>query len=229
MGAMSEPADDTELSVEFQLTEDEIIQSQRFLLSHSHTLRKQWNRYYFVLAAFVLLGFVAFAQALFSGASREALLLPAAFVIATGFLGGYRALQRSRAPAKLLRQMLSEGRNEMVYKRRRMTISPDGMRIDHEAGYSFVRWFVIEKVVGSADAIYIYASSVSAHSIPKRAFESGYAFDHFSSRAAAWHRAAIPGRCVRCGYDLAGNVSGVCPECGDSIRSNAPPVTRPGV
>jgi len=30
------------------------------------------------------------------------------------------------------------------------------------------------------------------------------------------HRFA-PGRCGRCGYDLTGNVSGVCPECGQPI------------
>lgn len=27
------------------------------------------------------------------------------------------------------------------------------------------------------------------------------------------------GRCPRCGYDLAGNVTGVCPECGDRIET----------
>ena len=26
------------------------------------------------------------------------------------------------------------------------------------------------------------------------------------------------GLCVRCGYDLTGNVSGVCPECGNTVR-----------
>jgi hypothetical protein len=26
------------------------------------------------------------------------------------------------------------------------------------------------------------------------------------------------GLCLRCGYDLHGNVSGVCPECGTSVR-----------
>ena len=25
------------------------------------------------------------------------------------------------------------------------------------------------------------------------------------------------GRCLKCGYDLTGNVSGVCPECGGSV------------
>lgn len=37
------------------------------------------------------------------------------------------------------------------------------------------------------------------------------------------HRA---GRCDRCGYDLTGNVSGVCPECGkplyEDLRASAP-------
>jgi hypothetical protein len=29
------------------------------------------------------------------------------------------------------------------------------------------------------------------------------------------------GACLRCGYDLTGNVSGVCPECGTSIGAKA--------
>ena len=36
-----------------------------------------------------------------------------------------------------------------------------------------------------------------------------------SGRHARWRR---EGRCSECGYDLTGNISGVCPECG----SNAP-------
>lgn len=31
-------------------------------------------------------------------------------------------------------------------------------------------------------------------------------------------RIRVPGRCSRCGYDLTGNVSGVCPECGARVR-----------
>lgn len=26
-----------------------------------------------------------------------------------------------------------------------------------------------------------------------------------------------PGQCLRCGYDLTGNISGICPECGTSV------------
>jgi hypothetical protein len=28
------------------------------------------------------------------------------------------------------------------------------------------------------------------------------------------HPRGLKGRCVKCGYDLTGNISGVCPECG---------------
>lgn len=33
-----------------------------------------------------------------------------------------------------------------------------------------------------------------------------------------------PGHCVSCGYDLSGNISGVCPECG---RATSKPGSRP--
>jgi hypothetical protein len=31
------------------------------------------------------------------------------------------------------------------------------------------------------------------------------------------HRRIPPGHCRRCGYNLMGNVSGICPECGERI------------
>ena len=31
------------------------------------------------------------------------------------------------------------------------------------------------------------------------------------------HRRRKKGLCINCGYNLTGNVSGVCPECGESI------------
>jgi hypothetical protein len=42
-----------------------------------------------------------------------------------------------------------------------------------------------------------------------------------AARSAAWlwkrcRRRRRPGHCRRCGYDLTGNVSGVCPECGSA-------------
>ncbi len=42
-------------------------------------------------------------------------------------------------------------------------------------------------------------------------------------RPRAWSDRRFPtGECQRCGYDLTGNVSGVCPECGTPIERVAP-------
>ncbi len=42
---------------------------------------------------------------------------------------------------------------------------------------------------------------------------------------SAWpaRRRRGPGQCRRCGYDLTGNASGVCPECGTPLRPRADP------
>ena len=50
------------------------------------------------------------------------------------------------------------------------------------------------------------------YSLPATAFV-GVAF------LAAGKRAYPAGRCRKCGYDLTGNESGVCPECGTKIKS----------
>jgi predicted amidophosphoribosyltransferase len=32
-----------------------------------------------------------------------------------------------------------------------------------------------------------------------------------------------PGHCQKCGYDLTGNVSGICPECGTPVEREGSP------
>jgi hypothetical protein len=38
------------------------------------------------------------------------------------------------------------------------------------------------------------------------------------ARWRARRRRRRAGRCAKCGYDLTGNVSGVCPECGNKVK-----------
>jgi hypothetical protein len=46
---------------------------------------------------------------------------------------------------------------------------------------------------------------------------------YFSARityiALRYHHVIIGKNCLDCGYDLTGNVSGICPECGASVRT----------
>ena len=41
-----------------------------------------------------------------------------------------------------------------------------------------------------------------------------------SFRASVWpHKPGpLPGHCLKCGYNLTGNVSGICPECGTPCK-----------
>lgn len=50
----------------------------------------------------------------------------------------------------------------------------------------------------------------------------GVAFLTLIAALLAWRDRPIPhGRCRRCGYDLTGNTSGVCPECGRALTKRA--------
>ncbi len=46
------------------------------------------------------------------------------------------------------------------------------------------------------------------------------AFSVFAIRRR-WQAVAVPGKCAACGYDLTGNESGVCSECGEKIVKSA--------
>lgn len=52
------------------------------------------------------------------------------------------------------------------------------------------------------------------------ALMAGYATSTLVSTALRRRRLRRVGKCVRCGYDLTGNVSGVCPECGTKFESS---------
>jgi hypothetical protein len=41
------------------------------------------------------------------------------------------------------------------------------------------------------------------------------------------HPDPLPGHCRKCGYDLTGNVSGRCPECGERVRDEEKPGDPP--
>ena len=48
------------------------------------------------------------------------------------------------------------------------------------------------------------------------AWPTARVWQYCQQRALVRHRIAV-GQCPACGYDLTGNVSGVCPECGRKI------------
>jgi uncharacterized membrane protein (DUF485 family) len=53
---------------------------------------------------------------------------------------------------------------------------------------------------------------------PLWVFVWAYLYVRFANRLFAKYR---PGYCGQCGYDLKGNTSGTCPECGEAVRTAA--------
>jgi hypothetical protein len=48
-------------------------------------------------------------------------------------------------------------------------------------------------------------------------------------RSRRQHERELRGECQACGYNLTGNVSGVCPECGTPIKSKTVPIKNPEI
>ncbi len=214
----------TPQSVEVQLTVDDLTEFQHYHLHHSPLIRKHSKRINILLAILAAFVVIYLQLAWWRGGHNDDVILTVGLlnlVILAALL-----IRRTyyRRAAWSLKRLLGEGQNRLTYQKHRFTIDSKDMRIEHDAGHSATQWFAVEKVVTTPTAIYIYVSAVSAHILPRRAFANDIAFDEFAAAAAAFHRAAHPGRCLKCGYDLSKNTSGVCPECGAAIRSNVPAV-----
>jgi len=69
----------------------------------------------------------------------------------------------------------------------------------------------------------VTGGGVRLYVLPWWAIALGFAVAPGGSAIRAWRRRhpLRPGLCPRCGYDLTGNVSGVCPECGTSDDANS--------
>lgn len=84
-----------------------------------------------------------------------------------------------------------------------------GLRVWLDSGYA-VDWFCWDIMYGNTSAIIIFP--VWLLGVPWALVAIGSTFYLRYCR-----RRTRLGRCRRCGYNLTGNVSGVCPECGARV------------
>ncbi len=147
------------------------------------------------------------------------------FLIWLGFFAPlylFLRVRRKRAGLNLMRKLMSDGANRSYFSRKRLTIKKEGLRSESAVGDGFLKWEGIEGVVRTAEHLFVYETSASATIIPRRAFSNAAEFEEFATAAERFHQAVSPGPCRKCGYDLVGNTSGKCPECGTPIA----PATR---
>lgn len=103
------------------------------------------------------------------------------------------------AEPRLLRRYVAKalraGRNQGVFGRQRVTLTPEGITEANELRQSTVRWPAVERVVRDRAHAYIYLSSMSAVVVPQRAFASAGEFEEFvrTAECRLGNAAATPG------------------------------------
>ena len=115
-------------------------------------------------------------------------------------------------------KLINEGDRHLIGPRK-VCISPEELHESSMFVEATTRWAAFEQVATTADYIYLSSGPTLMVAIPRRAFPDEETFRDFARTIQRYHRARTPGRCKQCGYDLTGNVSGKCPECGTSYAT----------
>ena len=128
-------------------------------------------------------------------------------------------LQTSKKRLAHTRKLMREGMNRNLVSPRRIEIGPEGFNETWQFGKQSLDWRAIERVAWTDTHLFLYVSAISAHIVPRRAFECEAEFKRFCEWAQRYQQAQVRGRCGECGYDLLGTKGERCPECGRQIAT----------
>ncbi|HXE54845.1 MAG TPA: hypothetical protein VN541_17625 [Tepidisphaeraceae bacterium] len=104
---------------------------------------------------------------------------------------------------------------------------PDFIRLDRgntnvrilgsEDGAVFVRRVTIDMANRQMHVLSIFPEYICPYFVPF-AMTLVLPIGYLARRILVRRTRVRLGHCIRCGYDLTGNISGVCPECGTPVR-----------
>lgn len=100
------------------------------------------------------------------------------------------------------------------YVARNMSASPAFFKSNRRSGYLSAVFFVLMGV-GFLSMGYIYEDDFQLFIGSLMALYGAFNAFRVSRMPTAWE--VPPGHCEKCSYDLRGNESNVCPECGTSV------------
>ena len=184
--------DEQGLAVEYENTLSDSIAFSLFHHTQSRYGRRQVLTARLVLLLAILI--VAIITVRDASSLRHGQVLIAIFAgvaLATWVL--YPAVLRFRL-TRALRHMYADGRHRPFDGPRRLTLSPEYLIYATPQLQTVVRWSAVERAVTSDTYLFIYLTSVSAVTVPRKAFESIEAFDSFASRARSLIDQAVGGK-----------------------------------
>ena len=177
------------LSVEFELTEEDLLAFNRYHNAHSRTVKEIRRKAYLMLLLLaVLLGLLILINPetwSFAGTVGLAFILVVAVLMA---LPSFRRGQVNR----MARRLWAEGGNQALLERQTMSITAEGITKDSPNVRSLIRWPGVGKIVTTDAHAFFYFSALSAYVVPRRAFPDDADFENFVAAAREFHAAARP-------------------------------------
>lgn len=207
-------ANEQRLSIEYELVPEDFVAFQKHFSKHSQTGRKKSHwRWILMSLVLVVLTLNFFSPKRISGDNWWIWLVGLLFLWAVFYVMANREQNRR------VHQMFEDGSNKLLFGKRMVYITPDEFSESSMFCQTILKWAGIQNLVTTADHLFVYISTTTAFVVPRRAFRDESSFKTFSETAMAYYKAVSPGLCRKCGYDLTGNTSGRCPECGESFEA----------
>ena len=205
-------ADDRELSVEYELEPRDLTAFAEWYWDHFLDAAETKKKARILLGMIVLLSLAVGLIGFEPGKSSVWGL----FILPSGVIGLWWLMFAFawRQRREKIQVIFNESKHLAAGASWRLVIGTGGIRQGCDGEPAFIRWEEIDKVVGTPGYIFVCLSPVNAMPVPRRAFADEAAFRSFMLTAQKYHWPKSPRKCVKCGYDLYGNASGRCPECG---------------
>jgi hypothetical protein len=178
------------VEVEFELTEEDLVAFNRYQrtmkrrMAREEARRKKASGWLVAIVLGVGIGTMTIWRDLVWDALQFVVMLFLAFGLLVVL-----ALWLAR-PEKIVRRFLDQGRNIRVLKRRKVTISPTGLRsvsTDFDAHYA---WSGIDWIEATDDHAFFFLNTETAIVVPQEAFPRDEDFREFEAQARRWHDAA---------------------------------------
>jgi hypothetical protein len=181
------------MTVEYEITKDDLSAFNLYHHLHSPTARQQYLRSWLVPAFIGLLifgGIWYLADRERDTPLRTFLDLLPLFSFVPLYLLYFPWAYR-RKLRRIIAGMVSEGQNRGLFSRHRVTISPEGVTDSDELGQASTVWRAVERVVAANEHAYIYTNALAAIIVPRRAFASPLDFEEFVRTARGHHEKAM--------------------------------------
>lgn len=188
VASMADYVPEENLSVEYQMSDDDYVDWNLYLMNASTTLRR--NR----IRVFLIWAMIAFAVGVFIWMSSDSTIarfvaVALAGVFAPTFLF-YAWKPPVKANAKLLRRVFAEGRNKAAYAPTKLTIRSANVHTLNQYVESAASWECFERVLELPKHFCLQMSSANAIIVPRAAFASPDYYRRFVLSARAFLEAA---------------------------------------